>query len=100
MFSMDNRCLEEGAEEFIVKPVKLSDVRRLRDFIMRGEENWKKGNNHKRKLQDDYGMSPPLSPAPSLALDCEISSLLLPSSSSSSSPECRPSKRPRLWVED
>ncbi|RVX18611.1 Two-component response regulator ARR5 [Vitis vinifera] len=94
-----DRCLEEGAEEFIVKPVKLADVRRLRDFIMRGEEegeeNRKKGN-HKRKLQDDYSISPPLSPAPSL--DCEISSLLLPSSSSSS-PEC-PSKRPRLWVED
>ncbi|KAF5200165.1 Two-component response regulator arr5, partial [Thalictrum thalictroides] len=32
-----NRCLEEGAEEFIVKPVKLSDVKRLKDFIMREE---------------------------------------------------------------
>ncbi|KAL5731944.1 hypothetical protein ACHQM5_004619 [Ranunculus cassubicifolius] len=33
-----NRCLEEGAEEFIVKPVKLSDVKRLKDRIMRDEE--------------------------------------------------------------
>ncbi|KAL5722363.1 hypothetical protein ACHQM5_005895 [Ranunculus cassubicifolius] len=33
-----NRCLEEGAEEFIVKPVKLSDVKRLKDHIMRDEE--------------------------------------------------------------
>lgn len=95
MFSLEHRCLEEGAEEFIVKPVKLSDVRRLRDFIMRGVEENKKKGNHKRKLQqDDCGISPPLSPAPSL--DCEVSSL---PSSSSSSPE-RPSKRPRFWVED
>ncbi|KAI3997637.1 hypothetical protein MKX01_011054 [Papaver californicum] len=28
-----NRCLEEGAEEFIVKPVKLSDVKRLKNSI-------------------------------------------------------------------
>ncbi|XP_043710585.1 two-component response regulator ARR5-like [Telopea speciosissima] len=28
-----DRCLEEGAEEFIVKPVKLSDVKRLKDRI-------------------------------------------------------------------
>ncbi|KAI3985202.1 hypothetical protein MKX01_015136 [Papaver californicum] len=28
-----NRCLEEGAEEFIVKPVKLSDVKRLKNNL-------------------------------------------------------------------
>ncbi|KAA8540878.1 hypothetical protein F0562_024984 [Nyssa sinensis] len=33
-----DRCLEEGAEEFLVKPVKLSDVKRLKDFILRGGE--------------------------------------------------------------
>ncbi|KAK9107935.1 hypothetical protein Syun_023946 [Stephania yunnanensis] len=32
-----NRCLEEGAEDFIVKPVKLSDVKRLKDYIMKEE---------------------------------------------------------------
>ncbi|WVZ12875.1 hypothetical protein V8G54_017405 [Vigna mungo] len=32
-----DRCLEEGAEEFLLKPVKLSDVRRLKDFIMKGK---------------------------------------------------------------
>ncbi|GLT63373.1 hypothetical protein SLA2020_359430 [Shorea laevis] len=38
-----DRCLEEGAEDFIVKPVKLSDVKRLKDYMMRedgvGSEN-------------------------------------------------------------
>ncbi|KAK9117010.1 hypothetical protein Sjap_015957 [Stephania japonica] len=53
-----NRCLEEGAEDFIVKPVKLSDVKRLKDYIMReelvtAEENrdvcscWDKIGRHK-----------------------------------------------------
>lgn len=28
-----NRCLEEGAKDFIVKPVKLSDVKRLMDYM-------------------------------------------------------------------
>ncbi|KAI4326676.1 hypothetical protein MLD38_031964 [Melastoma candidum] len=31
-----NRCLEEGAEEFLSKPVRYDDVKRLRDFIIRG----------------------------------------------------------------
>ncbi|KAJ8772949.1 hypothetical protein K2173_028126 [Erythroxylum novogranatense] len=49
-----NRCLEEGAEEFILKPVKLSDVKRLKDFIMRGEGEEKgKRRAPKRKLRDD-----------------------------------------------
>ncbi|KAB1207825.1 Two-component response regulator ARR5 [Morella rubra] len=30
-----DRCLEEGAEDFLVKPVKLSDVKRLKDYMMR-----------------------------------------------------------------
>ncbi|KAI3433095.1 Response regulatory domain-containing protein [Psidium guajava] len=28
-----DRCMEEGAEDFIGKPVKLSDVKRLKDFM-------------------------------------------------------------------
>ncbi|OAY47707.1 two-component response regulator ARR5 isoform X2 [Manihot esculenta] len=49
-----DRCLEEGAEEYLVKPVKLSDVKRLKDFIMRGEGE-EKGKRRilKRKLQDE-----------------------------------------------
>uniref|UniRef100_A0A6N2KMQ8 Response regulatory domain-containing protein n=1 Tax=Salix viminalis TaxID=40686 RepID=A0A6N2KMQ8_SALVM len=32
-----DRCLEEGAEEYIIKPVKLSDVKRIKDVIMGGD---------------------------------------------------------------
>ncbi|KAK4350464.1 hypothetical protein RND71_029777 [Anisodus tanguticus] len=61
-----DRCLEEGAEEFLLKPVKLSDVKRLRDFILRGEgdddkETEKKINevcSRKRKFQDDSTTQP------------------------------------------
>ncbi|XP_059303855.1 two-component response regulator ARR5 [Lycium ferocissimum] len=56
-----DRCLEEGAEEFLLKPVKLSDVKRLRDFILRGEGDGDKETekkikevcSRKRKFQDD-----------------------------------------------
>lgn len=54
MANLIYRCLEEGAEEFIVKPVKLSDVKRLKDFIMRGEGEEKgKTKIQKRKMEDD-----------------------------------------------
>ncbi|CAA0833099.1 Two-component response regulator ARR3 [Striga hermonthica] len=32
------RCLEEGAEDFIVKPVKLSDVIRLKNYMFRDKQ--------------------------------------------------------------
>ncbi|WOK96033.1 two-component response regulator ORR9 [Canna indica] len=32
-----NRCLEEGAEEFFLKPVQLSDVKRLRPHLLKGK---------------------------------------------------------------
>ncbi|KAI9174208.1 hypothetical protein LWI28_013737 [Acer negundo] len=97
-----DRCLEEGAEEFIVKPVKLSDVKRLRDCIIKGdgEENVKK-NLNKRKLQDDeddHSVSSPLTPvsplSPSIARDLASSSRS-PSSSPLPSPACS-IKRPKL----
>ncbi|KAH7529192.1 hypothetical protein FEM48_Zijuj05G0158300 [Ziziphus jujuba var. spinosa] len=63
-----DRCLEEGAEEFIVKPVKLSDVNRLKNFIMKGEgKEIREEKSCKRKLQDEgspLSSSPP-SPPPS-----------------------------------
>ncbi|KAF7809238.1 two-component response regulator ARR5-like isoform X2 [Senna tora] len=93
------RCLEEGAEDFIVKPVKLSDVKRLRDYMTtrevkagiseeRGGENTRM---NKRKLRDttsDLASSPP-----------SVSSSLLSSSSSPSdspSPSSSPSSSPSL----
>ncbi|EPS61460.1 hypothetical protein M569_13338, partial [Genlisea aurea] len=32
-----NRCLEEGAEEFLLKPVRLSDVKKLKPHIMKSK---------------------------------------------------------------
>ncbi|GMH26135.1 hypothetical protein Nepgr_027978 [Nepenthes gracilis] len=62
-----NRCLEEGAEDFLVKPVKLSDVKRLKDNLMREDkyEGKDRGIN-KRKLRDgcDPSTCPPLLPSP------------------------------------
>ncbi|KAK2409038.1 two-component response regulator ARR5 [Trifolium repens] len=55
-----DRCLEEGAEDFLLKPVKLSDVRRLKDFIMRGEVKDGKKNSLKRRRSSD-DCSPSLS---------------------------------------
>ncbi|GJT74488.1 two-component response regulator ARR5-like protein [Tanacetum coccineum] len=68
-----DRCLEEGAEDFIVKPVKLSDVKRLKDYMFgetRGtipsadniiNNKEEKGSFNKRKLQEMSDNSPPLS---------------------------------------
>ncbi|KAK8600077.1 hypothetical protein V6N13_060103 [Hibiscus sabdariffa] len=57
-------CLEEGAEEFLVKPVKLSDVRRLmKDCVLRGETEGNAGRRFdKRKFEDDnHNHTPSLS---------------------------------------
>ncbi|KAL8042132.1 hypothetical protein ABFS82_09G031000 [Erythranthe guttata] len=52
-----DRCLEEGAEEFLMKPVKLSDVERLRDFVLKGDEDKNEGEvlatTRKRKNRSD-----------------------------------------------
>ncbi|KAL7139113.1 hypothetical protein ABFS83_09G029900 [Erythranthe nasuta] len=62
-----DRCLEEGAEEFLMKPVKLSDVERLRDFVLKGDEDKNEGEvlatTLKRKNRSDE--SSPLIPQPS-----------------------------------
>ncbi|KAK6139270.1 hypothetical protein DH2020_026994 [Rehmannia glutinosa] len=77
-----DRCLEEGAEDFIVKPVKLSDVKRLKSCMFGGNRIQKqdKGLN-KRKLQDNSGV--PLSPT--LDDDDDVSSSPSPPSISSPS---------------
>ncbi|EOA24799.1 hypothetical protein CARUB_v10018078mg [Capsella rubella] len=46
-----DRCLEEGAEDFLLKPVKLADVKRLRDSLMKAEERAFKNMMHKRDLE-------------------------------------------------
>lgn len=37
--SRKRRCLDEGAEEFLLKPVQISDVKRLRDYIRRNHKS-------------------------------------------------------------
>ncbi|XP_038715553.1 two-component response regulator ARR6-like, partial [Tripterygium wilfordii] len=46
-----DRCLEEGVEDFIVKSVKLSDVKRLKGYMTR-DGNQKRCINNKRKLPE------------------------------------------------
>ncbi|XP_059442438.1 two-component response regulator ARR5-like isoform X2 [Corylus avellana] len=91
-----DRCLEEGAEEYLVKPVKLSDVKRLKDFIMRGEgKDSGETRIRKRRRRDDHSSLPQsvtLSSSPALA--CDPSSTLMPSSA----PSACSSKRAKLCI--
>ncbi|KAF1875677.1 hypothetical protein Lal_00006307 [Lupinus albus] len=90
-----DRCLEEGAEEFLLKPVKLADVRRLTDFIMRGEVKEDEKTSQKRKLSDDCS---PTFPSVSQPRDPSSSSSSSSSSSGLSplSPSSLSSKKSRL----
>ncbi|TYI33457.1 hypothetical protein ES332_A04G134300v1 [Gossypium tomentosum] len=65
-----DRCLEEGAEDFIVKPVKLSDVKRIIDYttteLREGEQREgararRRGINKRKQREgdDDLSSSPP-----------------------------------------
>ncbi|KAL5761947.1 hypothetical protein ACOSP7_018211 [Xanthoceras sorbifolium] len=97
-----DRCLEEGAEDFIVKPVKLADVKRIKDCMTREIKlgNEESGIN-KRKLREscdsDLSFSPPsvISSLPSSSPSSPLESLSpspspSPSVLSSSAP-CSPS---------
>ncbi|XVF00264.1 hypothetical protein REPUB_Repub03eG0270200 [Reevesia pubescens] len=44
-----NRCLEDGAEEFFLKPVQLSDVNKLKPHLMKGRSKEIQPNINKRK---------------------------------------------------
>ncbi|XP_074316324.1 two-component response regulator ARR17-like [Silene latifolia] len=62
-----HRCLEEGAEEFLLKPVKLADVKRLKDLIVRGQSSRVKETSTSTNpiLHELHGHSsvPPSSPS-------------------------------------
>ncbi|KAK4373214.1 hypothetical protein RND71_008598 [Anisodus tanguticus] len=77
-------CLEEGAENFLLKPVKLSDVKRLKDYMFSEDRSRTESKvMNKRKLPEtssDDPSKPTLSPSPSI----DMSST--PSSEPSSSP--------------
>lgn len=60
--------MTEGAEDFLLKPVKLSDVKRLKELIMRSgeaEQGKTKNLSPKRILQSDIDSSPSSSPTSS-----------------------------------
>ncbi|XP_054820452.1 two-component response regulator ARR5-like isoform X1 [Prosopis cineraria] len=85
-----DRCLEEGAEEFLLKPVKLADVKRLKEFIMKGEgKESREKECRKRKRSDNYSALPPT----------PFSSVCCPCDPSSSSPSALSSKKSRLLAE-
>ncbi|WZY97407.1 hypothetical protein YC2023_069736 [Brassica napus] len=79
-----DRCLEEGAEDFLLKPVKLADVKRLRNYLAR---DVKLSNGNKRKLPED---SPPLTLSHDSSDSSPPPSTLSPDSSDSSSPPLSP----------
>ncbi|KAL4584986.1 hypothetical protein LXL04_009599 [Taraxacum kok-saghyz] len=63
-----DRCLEEGAEDYLLKPVKLSDVRRLKDSILKTEgDEIRQIQSHKRKRNDNLSPASHLKPTPKLA---------------------------------
>ncbi|XP_009148373.1 two-component response regulator ARR4 [Brassica rapa] len=79
-----DRCLEEGAEDFLLKPVKLADVKRLRNYLTRDVQV---SNGNKRKLPED---SPPLTLSHDSSDSSPPPSTLSPDSSDSSSPPLSP----------
>ncbi|KAI3820785.1 hypothetical protein L1987_08333 [Smallanthus sonchifolius] len=51
-----DRCLEEGAEDYLLKPVKLSDLKRLKDSILKsGSEHTGQTLTRKRKHKPSDG---------------------------------------------
>ncbi|KAF3431344.1 hypothetical protein FNV43_RR26075 [Rhamnella rubrinervis] len=90
-----DRCLEEGAEDFIVKPVKLADVQRIKDYMARETKpgNDQESGINKRKLRDSFDMSSvsPPSISPSSSSSSPSSPLSSPSSPTPSSRSTLPS---------
>ncbi|XP_008244835.1 PREDICTED: two-component response regulator ORR9 [Prunus mume] len=53
-----NRCLEEGAEEFFLKPVRLSDLSRLRPHIMKTKsKDQNQGKEENEEKQEESSES-------------------------------------------
>lgn len=48
------RCLEEGAEEFLLKPVKLSDMNRLRPHILKGKNKDQQQLQQQQQQQEQH----------------------------------------------
>ncbi|CAJ1931595.1 unnamed protein product [Sphenostylis stenocarpa] len=103
-----DRCLEEGAEDFIVKPVKLSDVKRLKGYMATrevkvGSHDRRSGAegvgieiNNKRKLEEEEEISDVSSSPPSISTLSSSPFASSPSSSPTSSPSVLASPIRRL----
>ena len=52
------RCLEEGAEEFILKPVQLSDMKKLKPHLFKGRSRKDQDNSNKRQASMKENQSP------------------------------------------
>ncbi|XP_019170920.1 PREDICTED: two-component response regulator ARR3-like [Ipomoea nil] len=104
-----DRCLEEGAEDFLLKPVKLSDVKRLKSYMFgddrfHGEED---GGTNKPEsppeISDDTSSSsssPPslsLSPSPTTSMDLSSCLSLSPSPTTSSPPSTSSPSSPKAF---
>ncbi|XP_010926969.1 two-component response regulator ORR9 [Elaeis guineensis] len=48
-----SRCLEGGAEEFFLKPVQLSDLKRLRPHILKGKSNGKEQKPEQQQQENN-----------------------------------------------
>ncbi|XP_075646702.1 two-component response regulator ORR9-like, partial [Castanea sativa] len=48
-----NRCLDEGAEEFFLKPVQLSDVNKLKPHLLKGRDKESEPSINKRKGMEE-----------------------------------------------
>ncbi|XP_047332287.1 two-component response regulator ARR5-like [Impatiens glandulifera] len=79
-----DRCLEEGAKDFLLKPVKLADVKRLKDTIIQGQDEEEDDNGdgdgdgeketcNKRKQQEQQDEV--IIPSPSSSPDLQTSPL-------------------------
>ncbi|CAN0925717.1 Two-component response regulator ARR3 [Linum grandiflorum] len=80
-----DRCLEEGAEDFIVKPVKAADVERLRGYMTAKDKNQEHQRVNKRKQRDSCDSCSDLSTTTSTSTSPSSSpSVSVPSSSVSS----------------
>ncbi|XP_048136818.1 two-component response regulator ARR5-like isoform X2 [Rhodamnia argentea] len=91
-----NRCLEEGAEEFLAKPVQLSDVQRLKNFVMGGGEVCSDRRINKRRLEENNdGDHAPSPVSPLCSCDRAVCSS---SSSDSSSPSIAVCSSKRLKI--
>ncbi|EOA34617.1 hypothetical protein CARUB_v10022177mg [Capsella rubella] len=73
-----DRCLEEGAEDFLLKPVKLADVKRLRSYLTK---DVKVSSDRNKQKQSSTTPASPLTPLSSTtSMDSSASTVESPMS--------------------